>query len=78
VTFGFVIFGAKISYEKRARKTLMKLTTDENTDSWKSRKVQKTNGQFGRFIKLIFLDSFRIIENILLKFYYKNQLILSK
>jgi len=27
VTFGFVIFGAKISYEKRACKMLMKLTT---------------------------------------------------
>jgi len=25
-TFGFVIFGAKILYEKRARKSLMKLT----------------------------------------------------
>jgi len=26
ITFGFVIFGAKILYKKRARKTLMKLT----------------------------------------------------
>jgi len=28
ITFGFVIFGAEITYEKRACKTLMKLTAE--------------------------------------------------
>jgi len=41
VTFGFVIFGAKILYEKCAHKTLMKLTPVDNLWAWGQTNLNK-------------------------------------